>query len=83
MLEIITLGVGMGIIYLAYRGYVRSKMQSMLFLALGFALVTVGSLAQGILYEFFAVPLLEAHATRAALTAPGFLSILYSIYITK
>lgn len=83
LLEIVTLAVGAGVIYLAYRGYIRSKVSSMLFLALGFALVTLGSLAEGILYEFFGVPLLEAHATRAALTAFGFLSILYSIYAAK
>lgn len=49
-------------------------------LAGGFGLLTLGSVIEGVLFEFAQWPLLDAHVAEAALTAAGFVLILSSIF---
>ena len=52
----------------------------MLFLAIGFALITAGSVAAGVLFEFLRFGLLEVSIAEAAVQLVGFGLIIYSIY---
>lgn len=52
----------------------------MFFLALGFGLVTAGSVAAGVLFEFLGYGLLEVSVTEGIVQILGFGLIIYSIY---
>ena len=55
----------------------------MLFLAIGFVLITIGSVLAGVLFEFLGYTLLEVVTIEASVMLAGFVSIIYSIYGTK
>jgi hypothetical protein len=70
--------------YYASRSFRRSKSRSMLFLAIGFAIVTVGALAAGVLFTFVTVgDLTSVEAVQAVSQAIGFFIIVYSLIGTK
>lgn len=52
----------------------------MFYLGLGFALITAGSVAAGVLFEFLGFGLLEVSITEGAVQILGFGLIIYSIY---
>lgn len=76
--EAVALLVGLVIIFLALKGYRKSNVTSLLLLALGFSLIVLGSLVEGLLFEVFAYPLPFTHAVRALISSMGFIVILYS-----
>lgn len=52
----------------------------MFFLAAGFALITAGSVAAGILFEFLNYGLLEVNIAEGVVQLLGFAMIIYSVY---
>ncbi len=81
--KVIALFLGAYIVYLAYRGYRRNDSKPLLFVSLGFALITAGTIAEGILYVILGSDLLAAIATGTAVTVAGFIAIIYSIHTVK
>jgi heme/copper-type cytochrome/quinol oxidase subunit 3 len=79
-LKTITLVFGGLITYFAYRAYRRTDAQPLKQLALGFAFVTLGSLAAGGAHQAFGLDLESVLVIEAALTALGFGVIFYSLY---
>jgi hypothetical protein len=75
--------LGAFIVYLAYRGYKRNRSRPLLYVAIGFALITAGTIAEGLLYVILGSALLAAIAAGSAVTVLGFVAILYSIYAVK
>ncbi len=75
--------LGAFIVYLAYRGYRRNRSKPLLYVAVGFALITAGTTAEGVLYVVLGSALLEAIAAGTVVTLLGLMSILYSIYAVK
>lgn len=71
--------LGIVIVYFAVKGYRKTKSKSLLFLALGFLIVTVGAVAAGVLFELLNYDLVTVEAIQAATTVVGFLVIVYSI----
>lgn len=61
----------------------KGKSQSMLFLAIGFLLITVGTIIEGILFEFFGYSLLTVNIVGSIVTLGGMISVVYSIYGTS
>lgn len=51
-----------------------------LLLAAGFGLLTLGSVVEGVLFEFAGWALSDAHVAEAAITAAGFVLIVASIF---
>ena len=72
--------LGAILVYLSVRGYRRSNSKGMVFLALGFALITIGSVAAGILFEFLGFQLVDVGIVESAMVVIGFVSLIYSIY---
>jgi hypothetical protein len=64
----------------AYRGYQRHETPLMLYVALGFALIGLGGLLEGVLFEIMQVTIFEAGFVSALVAAAGMLSILYALY---
>lgn len=83
MTKVAALFLGGFIVHLAYKGYRRNASMPLLYAALGFALITAGTIAEGILYVLLGSELLAAIATGTTVTVLGFLAILYSIYSAK
>lgn len=79
----VALILGGFIVYLAYKGYKRNSSKPLLYVALGFALITAGTIAEGILYVLLGSELLSAIATGTAVMVLGFVVIIYSIYSVK
>jgi uncharacterized membrane protein (DUF441 family) len=81
--KVIALFLGTFIVYLAYRGYRRNASKPLLYVALGFGLITAGTLLEGIMFVILGSDILEAIATGTVLTAAGFVAIIYSVYAVK
>ena len=81
--KVVALILGGFIVYLAYKGYKRNASKPLLFVALGFALITAGTITEGILYVMLGSDLLSAIAAGTAVMVLGFVVIIYSIYSVK
>ena len=81
--KLVALILGSFIVYLAYMGYRRNAAKPLLYTSLGFALITMGTIVEGILYVILGADLMPAIATGTAITVLGFIVIIYSIYSVK
>jgi len=79
-LKLIIVLLGMVLIYLAVKGYRKTRRKDLVFLALGFALITAGSVAAGILFEFLGFQLVDVEIVESAMIVLGFASLIYSIF---
>lgn len=75
--------VGLIITYFAFRAHRRSKQTSMLILAISFLLLTMGGIAEGVLFEVLNYNILFAQAVRSVIALAGLLGVLYAIFNTK
>lgn len=82
-MRLIALFLGAFIVYLAYRGYKRNASKPLLYVALGFALITAGTLLEGLMFVILGSDILAAIAIEGVLTVIGFVAIIYSIYAVK
>ncbi len=69
--------------YFGFRAYRKHQNKGMLFMSLGFALMTGGLTLAGILFEFLGYSLLQVEVTAALATSMGFSLLVYSIYRKK
>lgn len=76
----LTLVLGGLITYFAFRAYRRTGARALRALALGFGVVTLGSLTAGVLDRLAPAGGEYALVAESALTAIGFAIILYSLY---
>lgn len=81
--KVVALVLGAFIVYLAYKGYRRNRSKPLLYVALGFGLITASTIAEGVLYVMLGSELLAAIAAGTAVTVIGFIVIIYSIYSVK
>lgn len=81
--KIVALLLGAFIVYLAYRGFRRNRSRPLFYVAVGFALITAGTIAEGLLYVIIGSELLTAIAVGTTITVLGFVAIIYSIYAVK
>jgi len=81
--KLVALVLGTFIVYLAYMGYRRNASKPLLYAGLGFALITAGTVTEGVLYVVLGTELLAAMATGTIVTILGFITIIFSIYSTK
>lgn len=75
--------LGAFIVYLAYRGYKRNASRPLLYVSIGFGLITIGTVIEGLLYNLFRYELLVAVGIGTVVTILGFVAIIYSIYSSK
>jgi hypothetical protein len=81
--QILILLFGGIVIYYASRGYSKTKSKAMLTLAVGFAFVTFGAVAAGVLFELMEVDLTTVAMVQAVAQAAGFFIIVFSLAGTK
>lgn len=75
--------LGALIVYYTGKGYLRTSKKSLLFLAVGFAIVTVGVLVAGTLFGLLKSDIISAEIVVAGSEVLGFALIVYSIVGTK
>jgi hypothetical protein len=83
VIKLAALILGTFIVYLAYKGYRRNNSKPLLYVALGFALMTAATIVEGILYVIIGAELLVALFISTIITVIGFVAIIYSVYSVK
>ena len=78
--KVVTMVIGLLIAGTAYRGYRHSGEESMLYLAVGFALISVGAVVEGIFFDVLDFSIFWAGTVQTSIVAVGMLVILYSLY---
>lgn len=78
--KLITMVIGFVIAATAYRGYRRHHSEPMLYLAIGFAIISIGAVIEGILFDVLQVSIFWAGTVQTSVVALGMLVILYSLY---
>ena len=79
----ITLVLGGLITYFAYRSYRRTKSRALGTLALGFGIITSGSILAGAVDQLLQADFQIGLLIESGLLALGFLVIVYSLYTTE
>ena len=72
--------LGLLLAYLSLKAYRKSKSTNMLFLSIGFGIITVGSILAGLSFEFLGFSLLQVNIVESLMILIGFIMIMYSIY---
>ena len=83
VIKLFALVLGTFIVYLAYKGYRRNASKPLLYVALGFALITAATMVEGILYVIVQSDLIVALLASTLVTVIGFIAIIYSVYSVK
>ena len=78
--KILLVLMGSVVVWLSTKAWRRNQSSAMLFLALGFGLITAGSVAAGVLFELLNYDIYAVSATEALVQLLGFGIIIYSIY---
>lgn len=79
----VSLLLGSGITYIAYRAYRRTDEPPLRALAVGFGIVTLGALLGGIADQVLAVPFETGVLVNSLLVMIGFAIIMYSLYVEQ
>lgn len=77
LIKIVIVVLGSLIAALAYVAYREHGSRLMLFISIGFGLITLGSVIEGVLFEFLAAPLDLAHVVESAIILAGLLVLVY------
>ena len=72
--------LGLLLAYLSLKSYRKSKSKNMLFLSIGFGIITVGSILAGLSFEFLGFTLLQVNIVESLMILVGFIMVMYSIY---
>lgn len=74
--------LGLLLAYLSLKAYNKTKATNMLFLAIGFSIITVGSVLAGLSFEFLGFSLRQVNIVESIMILLGFVMLVYSIYGT-
>ena len=74
--------VGLVLAYLSLKSYNKTKSRNMFFLAIGFSIITAGSVIAGLSFEFLGFSLRQVNIVESSMILIGFIMLLYSIYGT-
>ena len=78
--KLITVGLGLLITYQAYKGYRTYGSEPMLYVAIGFLFISIGSVIEGVLFDIVGLSIFISGTIQTAIVAVGMLVILYSLY---
>jgi len=78
--KLVTVGLGLLITYQAYKGYRVHGSQPMLYVAIGFLFISIGSVIEGLLFDVVGLSIFLSGTIQTTIVACGMLVILYSLY---
>lgn len=79
-IKLLTMVLGFIVASAAFRGYRRYGSQPLLFVALGFVLISVGVGLEGVLFDFTPLTLYQSSLIHSVFMVAGMACILYSIF---
>lgn len=79
-LKTITLALGGTITYFAFKAYRRTNVPALRALAVGFGLVTAGTVLGGVVHQFTALNIADGIVVESVFMALGFGVLTYSLY---
>lgn len=80
VVKLVTMGLGFVIAYQAYLGYRRYGSRTMLTLSVGFVIISVGAIIEGILFDIGGLSFHNSGTVATAIVSVGMLVILYSLF---
>jgi hypothetical protein len=83
VVKLAALVLGAFIVHLAHKGYTRNASKPLLYVAIGFALITAATIVEGALYAIIGSDLRVALFISTIITVGGFVAIIYSVYSVK
>lgn len=83
LVRLLIVALGAIIVHLALRSHRQHRSNAMLLVSIGFTLITVGAVIEGVLFEFLGFDIFAAHTVESTLVALGFTVIIYSTYGTR
>jgi hypothetical protein len=78
--KLITVAIGLTVAATAFRGYRRYGSEPMLYLATGFAVISIGSVIEGVLFDVLHFSIFWAGTVQTSIVAFGMLIVLYSLH---
>lgn len=78
--KLVVVVLGFLIAFQAYRSYRRGNGQPMLYVAIGFVFISLGSVIEGVLFELEVMSIYQAGAIQTGIVALGMLFVLYSLH---
>lgn len=78
--KLVTMVIGLAIAWTAYRGYRRTASEPMRLLAVGFAIISVGAVIEGLLFDVLGFTIFWAGTVQTSVVALGMLVVLYSLH---
>lgn len=78
--KVIVVILGLLIAFQSYRAYNRYESRPMFFLAVGFFIISIGAVIEGVLYDVVKFSIFCAGMIQSIIVAIGMCLILYSIY---
>jgi hypothetical protein len=78
--KLVTVGLGLTIAAKAYQGYRHYGSEPMLYVALGFLFISIGSVIEGILFDVVGLSIFLAGTIQTGIVALGMVVVLYSLY---
>lgn len=78
--KLVTVGLGLLITYQAYKGYSTYGSEPMLYVAIGFLFISIGSVIEGVLFDVFGLSIFLSGTIQTTIVAVGMTVILYSLY---
>lgn len=80
--KVLLLVLGSVVAVLAYRAYLRTRIEGLQYFAVGLLIITIGTVLVGALHHLAGVSLLAGVLLETLLICAGFLVILYALYLT-
>ena len=80
ILKTLVVILGSVLIYLSSKSYRKTKGKNMLFLAIGIAIMTIGSVLAGLSFELLGLSLRQVSIVETIMIVIGFMMLLYSVY---
>ena len=79
-LKLVTVALGLVIVYLGWKAYRATRRRPLLWLTVGMAVMTLGAVAEGAAYQGLGWGLDAAHLFEAVVTLAAFGFLVYSLY---
>lgn len=80
LLKLVTVVMGLLIVYLGTKAYRKTRRRPILFLTIGMAIMTVGAVSEGAAYQGLDWSLGQSHVFEAIVTLVAFVTLVYSLY---
>lgn len=78
--KILVVALGLLIALQGYRAHARYDNRPMLYLAVGFSIISIGAVIEGVLYEVMNLSIFYAGMIQTSVVALGMVAVLYSLY---